>query len=258
MIHVLHFTNLPIFEQLQLEEALLRTRQDQWLIVNEGSPPAIVMGISGKSEECLAIDRVLQDAIPVIRRFSGGGTVVVDENTLFITWICQKEALPVELMPEPILRWTSAFYKKAFCIPGFQLQGHDYAIGDLKVGGNAQYLRQHRWLHHTTFLWDYSSERMEYLLMPKRQPEYRRQRPHHAFLARLKNHVATRDSLVQALFTELMQVFDAVAFETAPPLLTEEHRKSTEKLSEGVLSHLINHRNYVGPIPRGGKFQNSI
>lgn len=29
-----------------------------------------------------------RDAIPVLKRFSGGGTVIVDKNTVFTTFIC--------------------------------------------------------------------------------------------------------------------------------------------------------------------------
>ena len=40
----------PILEQLQLEEALFRADQRNWCLLNSGSPPAIVMGISGLPE----------------------------------------------------------------------------------------------------------------------------------------------------------------------------------------------------------------
>ena len=49
--HLLHFQNLPILEQLRLEEASLRCDERNFCIINEGSTPAIVLGISGKLEE---------------------------------------------------------------------------------------------------------------------------------------------------------------------------------------------------------------
>ncbi|NGX54212.1 MAG: hypothetical protein K1000chlam4_00937, partial [Chlamydiae bacterium] len=45
---LLHLSGLPIFEQLQLEEALLRADEGNWCLINSGVPPAIVMGISAK------------------------------------------------------------------------------------------------------------------------------------------------------------------------------------------------------------------
>lgn len=39
---------LPILQQLQLEEALLRATSHNWFLINEGTPaPSIVMGVSG-------------------------------------------------------------------------------------------------------------------------------------------------------------------------------------------------------------------
>ena len=45
---LLRLTRIPILQQLQLEEALLRADSSNWCIINDGTPaPAIVMGISG-------------------------------------------------------------------------------------------------------------------------------------------------------------------------------------------------------------------
>ena len=52
-LHLLNLSCFPIFQQLQIEEALLRADQRNWCIINTGSPPAIVMGISGKPGTCI-------------------------------------------------------------------------------------------------------------------------------------------------------------------------------------------------------------
>ncbi len=52
--HLLQLQNMPILEQLRLEEALLRADDRNWILINRGSPPAIVMGISGKPINCIA------------------------------------------------------------------------------------------------------------------------------------------------------------------------------------------------------------
>ena len=173
----------------------MRTDERSFCIVNQGSPPAIVMGISGNPEELLDVERVQRDRIPVIKRFSGGGTVVVDENTLFFTFIMAKEELDVPAFPEPILRWSADLYTQAWQIPGFQLRENDYCIGDKKCGGNAQYIKKDRWLHHTSFLWDYSEKNMNYLRLPAKRPKYRHNRNHADFLTRLKDH--TSNSLIE-------------------------------------------------------------
>ena len=45
------------------------------------------------------------------------------------------------------------------------------------------------WLHHTSFLWDYRSELMQYLRHPAKTPEYREGRTHLDFLVPLKGEV---------------------------------------------------------------------
>ncbi len=185
------------------------------------------MGISGKPETLLDIDRVKRDRIPVIKRFSGGGTVIVDENTLFITFIMNKAALNIPPFPEPILRWSAELYQKAWQIPSFQLRENDYVIGDRKCGGNAQYIQKGRWLHHTSFLWDYSEENMNYLRLPPKRPAYRQDRSHGNFLTRLKDNFSHPNEL----FTRLLNTnvkplyitdFDLEAWEK------KEHRQATQ------------------------------
>src|SRR5689334_6859919 len=122
--------NVPIFEQLKLEEALLRTDERSFCIVNSGSPKSIVMGISSDPKQMLDLQNVLKKNIPVIKRFSGGGTVMIDENTLFVTFIMSKKHLDIAPYPEPILRWSADFYTSAWKIPDFHLKENDYCIGD--------------------------------------------------------------------------------------------------------------------------------
>ena len=92
-LHCIFLKNTPIFEQLRLEEALLRTDERNFCIVNHGSPKAVVMGISGQPDRLLNIPKICSENIPVIQRFSGGGTVMIDENTLFVTFIIGKKSL---------------------------------------------------------------------------------------------------------------------------------------------------------------------
>src|SRR3972149_4286719 len=100
-LHLIQTQGMPIYEQLLLEEALLRLDDKNYCLINEGSPPAIVMGISGKAEELVDLPFC---TVPILRRFSGGGTVVVDENTLFVSFIFGKHVHPFPAYPEPILR----------------------------------------------------------------------------------------------------------------------------------------------------------
>jgi lipoate---protein ligase len=228
-LNLLRLQSYPIYEQLLLEEKLLRTNQDNWCIINEGSPLAIVMGISGKKEELIDCQRASQDAIPLIRRFSGGGTVIVDENTLFVTFICQKELHSFPAYPEPIMKWTEQIYAPVFQHPDFRLRENDYVFKERKCGGNAQYIKKDRWLHHTTFLWNYKTQNMHYLLHPKKTPAYRAGRPHDQFLCRLSEFFPDKTQWIEKLISELKRCYsiDPTSLEEALQVCDEDARRST-------------------------------
>jgi|688.fasta_scaffold13698_12 lipoate-protein ligase A len=228
-LHLLHLEGWPIFEQLQLEEALLRADQRNWCLLNSHSSPAIVMGISGKAD--LLIDRAfyLQKPLPLIRRFSGGGTVVVDENTLFVTFILNKKDTGISNCPRKVMEWTGEIYRSSLPELDFQIRENDYTLGDKKFGGNAQYMQKDRWLHHTSLLWDYDPQKMDYLLYPPKTPAYREKRPHTDFLCKLCHHLSHKEELILRLKNVLTQSFEmqCIKEKEVKEILNLPHRKAT-------------------------------
>lgn len=223
---LLHTKGLPIQRQLELEEAFLRLDDRPLIFINEGtSTPAIVMGISQKPE--LVVEKT---TLPLIRRFSGGGTVVVDENTLFVTFIGNSDALKVPHNPQGVGEWTATIYKSLFHPLPFSYFENDYRLGDKKIGGNAQYFRQKRFLHHTSFLYDWHPDRMLSLKMPPKMPAYRKERPHESFLTPLKHHYSSMEALTSSLITELNSFFrlSPVGLEELERLQLQPHRKSVQ------------------------------
>jgi lipoate-protein ligase A len=151
------------------------------------------MGISTKPTDVINLPLALEKKVPIIQRFTGGGTVVVDENTLFVTFIIQKNDIVFELFPKNILEWIFATLKKSINIKDFLLIDNDFTIAQKKVGGNAQYIKKDRFVHHTSFLWDYHEESMEYLLHPPKEPSYRKGRSHLDFLTKLSFHISKQN-----------------------------------------------------------------
>lgn len=239
-LNLLLLKNVPLFNQLQIEEALLRLNQKNWCIINEGTSPAIVMGISGKPKELINLEKMKKAPIPLIKRYSGGGTVIVDPNTLFVSFIFQKEIHDFPPFPEPILRWSAAFYNKTLSIPNFGLRENDYVIGDLKCGGNAQYIKKDRFVHHTTFLWDFDPFLMEYLLHPKKAPIYRKGRNHLSFLCKLKDFLPSKTAFISLVSQALSQQFDTTeaSLETVSSLLNKPHRKTTTLIYETFINEV--------------------
>lgn len=188
------------------------------------------MGISGKPEELIAADYHRQNPIPIIRRFSGGGTVVVDENTLFVSLICNADAVAVPPFPKQLLHWNGELYRKGLSAHPFQIQENDYAIGEKKFGGNAQYITKTRWLHHTTLLWQFDTAKMAYLKMPPKMPAYRNQRSHADFLCCLSDYCSDLNAFIEHLNASLAESFsiDHLPLEAVLDTLHRPHRKATE------------------------------
>lgn len=228
-LHILQLDAVPIFEQLRIEEALLRADHQNWLILNRRVPPAIVLGISGRLDSMVNRSLMEKDPFPMVRRFSGGGTVFVDEHTLFTTFICNHNCTGVAPFPEKIHRWAEEIYQEVFKKPDFALKENDYVFGDRKFGGNAQYLQKNRWLHHTSFLWDFDAERMQYLLHPPKKPKYRQERPHVDFLCCLKHYLSSPEEMHQRLIETLQKQFQLrpMRLEEVIPIREVPHRKAT-------------------------------
>ena len=229
--HILQLQGLSILEQLQLEEQLLREDERNFCILNHGSPPSIVMGISGRPQELIDTQRAFDLGVPVIKRFSGGGTVVVDEDTLFVTFLCNKKDFSFPAYPEKILQWSEGIYQKALLIPGFSLKENDFTIGSFKCGGNAQYIKKDRWLQHTSFLWNYCPCKMSSLLFPKKTPSYRKGRSHQEFLCTLNQFLPSKESFFQLIRTHLenqYQILDLSLEDFACTPL--KSRRQTEKV----------------------------
>ena len=67
--------------------SMIVTHQKIRFLFNTHVPSvAIVLGFSAKVPELVNLELAANDRIPLIRRYTGGGTVVVDNSTG--TWIC--------------------------------------------------------------------------------------------------------------------------------------------------------------------------
>lgn len=229
----LSLKDISIFDQLQLEEALLRNDQRNWCLINHSTPSTIVLGISGNPKELLFINHVKEDSIPVIRRFSGGGTVFTDQETIFITWIINNFSNSPFPFAESILTWVKSLYQ-GFFPKNFLLQDNDYCILNKKIGGNALYIQKNRWLLHSSFLWDFNNSLMNrYLKLPKQQPSYRKNRTHNDFLEKLSNFYDNKESFIFNLknYLKNKMTMTEVNIEITTSLINSNHRKTTQLLS---------------------------
>ena len=192
-IYLITLQNTPIEKQLELEERLLKNDKRSLLILNFSPPKAIVMGSSQNACDVIHLHKAKEFEVPIIKRFSAGGCVILDSDTIMASFIINHKDIAVDSYPKAIMEWTESFYKDALNIPNFHLKDNDYAINDKKVGGNAQYIKKDRFVHHSSFLWDYNSTTMDILSHPPKEPSYRNKRRHDEFLTTLKPHLSKKD-----------------------------------------------------------------
>lgn len=225
-INLLKLASCPIYEQLRLEEALFRTDMSNWCLVNSGSTPAIVLGTS-----CLH-NEVVAPSLPLIRRFSGGGTVVVDEETLFFTFILNRSDVPCDFLPKDITHWVGQLLAPAFFPSVLCVHDHDYCIENRKVGGTAQSFSKDRVVHHVSFLWSWQSSHMEQLALPLKQPSYRKGRSHEEFCAKLSHLFTSKETLIDAWTHQVQTAFSCrlTSPQEAQKFLHLPHRKSLQLL----------------------------
>lgn len=133
-----------VMRQLQLEEALFRASSGTHLLLNEGpAPPAsAVLGRSNRVDDLLDSASAARVGVPAIRRFTGGGTVLVDSNSLLTSLVANGQ--PGSVFPRRLMAWSIEMFQRA--IPELSLHGTDYTLHRLKVGGNAQSISKSRFV----------------------------------------------------------------------------------------------------------------
>jgi lipoate-protein ligase A len=171
-INVIRLHQVDILRQLHIEELLLRKTNKNFCILNVGQPvePArsIVLGFSGKIHELLNVDLVKSEGVRVVRRYTGGGTVIVDKGTMFVSFVMNSADAGCKPYPREIMTWSAdEIYCPAFNNVGFKdvfsLLENDYTVSNKKIAGNAQTITKNRWVHHTSFLWQFDAKNMELL-----------------------------------------------------------------------------------------------
>jgi lipoate---protein ligase len=169
-------------DNLRLDEDLLHAGNAVlrlWETVQE----CVVLGRSGRAERDVNLDLCQGSGIPVLRRCSGGGAVLLGPGCLNYSLV-----LPIRWNARwrdvrYSFEWTMTRVRRALGVPGLRNEGSDLALDDRKVSGNAQRRSQTSILHHGTILYCFDGLRAEHFLKPPlRAPQYRDGRSHRDFL----------------------------------------------------------------------------
>jgi lipoate---protein ligase len=204
-------------ENLACDEALLDLceagQADELLRFWEPQQYFVVLGYANQAEREANLPFCRANGIPVLRRCTGGGTVLQGPGVLNYTLVLRFDhASPLHSISaanEFILKrhqnalapliGTGLVGCSPFRVlgdadtlkgghPTIQRQGQtDLAIGGLKFSGNAQRRHRHCLIFHGVFLLNLDISLVEQALpLPSREPDYRAGRSHSDFLLNVK------------------------------------------------------------------------
>jgi|SRR6266404_1790583 len=181
-------------ENLACDEALLDLCEDglgsELLRFWEPSQYFVVLGYANRSRTEVNLPFCQQNSIPVLRRCTGGGTVLQGPGSLNYSLILRTDvAGPFHSIPatnEFILKRHIEALTPVLKAP-ITLQGQsDLTLGRLKFSGNAQRRKKAFLIFHGTLLLHLDLALIEKVLpLPSRQPSYRANRSHSDFLMNL-------------------------------------------------------------------------
>jgi lipoate---protein ligase len=149
----------------------------------ESATHFVVLGRSGNLHDDLDVTACQASGVPVVRRSSGGGTVLQGPG-------CLNYALVLSLESRPGLQNVANSYVEtlgrvadAINVASLEVRGSDILLGGRKVSGNAQRRTRGWLLLHGTILYALDISAIERLLLePKRRPAHREDRTHREFL----------------------------------------------------------------------------
>jgi lipoate-protein ligase A len=149
----------------------------------------IVLGASNSLEESVNLENVSKENVTVLKRPSGGQTVVLTPNNLIISAVFFDDE---KLKPKDVF-----LHINRLVISGLQKLGiehlnmkgiSDIAIGNQKISGSSIYRRKNALLYHAVLnLSEPASTFEKYLKHPSKEPDYRNGRSHAEFVTSLRD-----------------------------------------------------------------------
>lgn len=149
----------------------------------------VVVSRSRDAAREVFLERCAADGVPVVRRPSGGGAVVLGPGVIAASVVAARA--DQSAFPDAWFRhFGSALVRSlgGLGVPGVTVQGvSDLCLGDRKVAGSSLRLAGGRVLYQVSLLLDLDVALLDrYLPSPLREPPYRRGRAHREFVTTLR------------------------------------------------------------------------
>lgn len=190
---------------LALDEALLEAAETagnagELLRIWEPQQSFVVLGRSSQVEREVNLQACRDLGIPVLRRASGGATVMTGPGCLMYAVLLSYEQRPEIRLLDRAHQVVMEQQRRAVQNLGIEcsIQGIcDLTIGERKFSGNSLRCCRRFLIYHGTILYDFPLELLGTCLgTPQRQPDYRQRRSHLEFVTNLPT---ARESLIGAL-----------------------------------------------------------
>ena len=190
-----------IREHLEYDDNFLKTltnnSPDIYIRFWELTSYAIILGRSNSKENEVKLKKT--NTIPIIKRASGGGTVLLGPGCL-----CYSLFIPTGFTPCSNISKTNSFIMNTLkdslepLNSNITIRGYiDLCINDIKFSGNAQRRTKDAILFHGTILYNFDLQMIEQTLKhPSKEPDYRKKRSHKEFLTNLS---AKKTNLINCL-----------------------------------------------------------
>lgn len=181
-------------ENLALDEALLDEAEAsgaprETLRLWEPLAPMVVVGRSSRIAGEVHVDVCRQRGIPVLRRSSGGLSIVTGPGCLMYAVVLSYQLRPALRMLDEAHRFVLGKLVSALrpLMPAVEHRGtSDLTVDQWKFSGNSVRCKREHFLYHGTLLYRFPLDLIDTCLaMPPREPDYRQGRKHHAFVVNL-------------------------------------------------------------------------
>jgi lipoate-protein ligase A len=193
MIDFLSLALPTLADNLALDEALLLDAEAgascEVLRLWHWPSRVVVLGAGGIIDDDVNVSACENDGVPLARRASGGGTVLLGPGCLLFSLVLRMDRAAELAHIGASYRFILGRIAEALgdLQPGIEFSGtSDLAVAGRKFSGNAQQRKRHFLLHHGTLLHAFDLGVVgRYLTLPPRRPAYRADRPHRDFLMNL-------------------------------------------------------------------------
>ena len=218
---------VEVADRLSLEESTIeKTAFDsgptnELLRLWELAQPCVVLGRASKWAEEVNSIACQRDSVPVLRRASGGASIVAGPGCLMVSVLISYQHRPAwraldiahkEVMSrtrDAVQRTTDSFQMTS----PIMIDGTcDLTIANRKFSGNALRCKRFWMLYHGTIMYSMPLKWLShYLLEPPRQPEYRKKREHQSFVTNVLDGSSriSRKSFRQELQNQLAATWNA-------------------------------------------------